>query len=123
MQRDNRLDFALFREEKIVPSSGFTDAVMKAIRTDAEAPPPIAFPWRLAIPGLASVIVLVLGLLIAGFSNQLTPNLGSGGTYTLPSALTSVLAHLLTPDMQQILLVSLLTFVVARFFIRLQLFR
>lgn len=57
------LDLILSAEEGIVPSSGFTHAVMEAVRREAYQPTPIPFPWRRASLGLlllaAVVIVLV----------------------------------------------------------------
>jgi hypothetical protein len=42
-------------EEEIMPSSGFVASVMDAVRQEAAAPQPIAFPWRRALPGLTAV--------------------------------------------------------------------
>jgi hypothetical protein len=46
------IDRALAGEEVVVPSSGFVAAAMECIRKEADAPPPIPFPWRLALPGM-----------------------------------------------------------------------
>lgn len=51
MSRDD-LD-RILSEEEIVPSSGFPAAVMDAVRREASTPPPIPFPWKRALPGLA----------------------------------------------------------------------
>ena len=58
-------DRILSSEEPIVPSSGFADAVMQAVRREAAAPPPISFPWKYALPGLglAGLLVVVAMLL------------------------------------------------------------
>jgi hypothetical protein len=56
--RNDELDRIL--SEEILPSSGFTGAVMDSVRREAAAPPPIAFPWKRALPGLA-----VAGLTVA----------------------------------------------------------
>ena len=61
---DDDLDRIFSREEDIVPSSGFAGGVMDAVRNQASTPPPIPFPWRRAIPGLAAW-ALALGSLIA----------------------------------------------------------
>jgi hypothetical protein len=51
MERDE-LD-RIMLETEIMPSSGFTASVMDAVRSEAAAPPPIPFPWKWALPGLA----------------------------------------------------------------------
>lgn len=59
------LDTALHQDQDLIlPTSGFTESVMTAIRREAAAPPPIPFPWRRALPGLI-VAALVLAALIA----------------------------------------------------------
>ena len=54
------LDCALSTEEEIVPSAGFTDAVMEAVRREATTPPPISFPWKCVLPGLALAVFAAL---------------------------------------------------------------
>jgi hypothetical protein len=49
----NSMDGILVSEEAIVPSSGFLAAVMERVRDEAQAPAPIPFPWKRAVPGLA----------------------------------------------------------------------
>lgn len=62
---DAALDAALGSEQDaILPSSGFTDAVMAAIKS--EAPAPIPFPWKRAWPLFAAAPV-AFALVIAGF--------------------------------------------------------
>lgn len=56
---DKELDAVLLRNEEIVPSSGFTSAVMDAVQQEAAMPPPIPFPWRRAMPGLLTCIALI----------------------------------------------------------------
>lgn len=65
---DLQLDAALGSEqERILPSSGFVDAVMRAVQHEAAAPAPIPFPWKRALPGIvAAVLVLGAMLVIAG---------------------------------------------------------
>ena len=53
MQNDE-LDNILAGEPAILPSSEFTASVMAAIRREASAPAPLAFPWRRALPGLVA---------------------------------------------------------------------
>jgi len=49
------LDAMLALEEEITPSSGFLSAVMERVQEEASAPPPIPFPWKRAVPGIALV--------------------------------------------------------------------
>src|SRR5206468_12240322 len=42
---------------------GFVASVMDAVRREATVPPPIPFPWKRALPGLA-VAGLTLGLVL-----------------------------------------------------------
>ncbi len=61
------IDRILSRKGAIVPSSGFVDSVMHAVRSEASTPGPIPFPWRRAWPGLlvaglAVVAVVVLSV-------------------------------------------------------------
>jgi hypothetical protein len=48
-----RIDGILGAEEELMPSSGFLAGVMDRIEEEAAALPPIAFPWKRAIPGMA----------------------------------------------------------------------
>lgn len=52
------LDRILADDEELMPSSGFLTSVMGRVQEEAQAPAPIPFPWRRAIPG----IVLVAGV-------------------------------------------------------------
>jgi hypothetical protein len=66
--------------DSIVPSSGFAASVMEAVRRDAEAPPPIPFPWKRALPGLifcvgALAAFLILGLSQPGHGTELSSSL------------------------------------------------
>jgi hypothetical protein len=54
------------RDEDIVPSSGFTASVMDAIMREANAPAPIPFPWKRALPGLGWCLVVAIAFLIMG---------------------------------------------------------
>lgn len=47
------IDRILAGEDRVEPSSGFLAAVMDRVREEAAAPPPIPFPWRRAVPGIA----------------------------------------------------------------------
>ena len=54
--KDETIDRILSSEEPLLPSSGFTAAVMDRIREEAAAPSaiplsPIPFPWKRVVPG------------------------------------------------------------------------
>ena len=64
--RQDDLDRILSKEQEIIPSSGFVNSVMDSVRREALTPAPIPFPWKRALPGLASVVLSLMLLLIAG---------------------------------------------------------
>lgn len=61
----DELDRLLSREQEIIPSSGFTSSVMNAVHAQAQAPPPIPFPWKRALPGMAAAVVSLAWILFA----------------------------------------------------------
>jgi hypothetical protein len=78
MRHDDELDRILSEVEEILPSSGFAASVMEAVRREASTPPPIPFPWKRALPGLAAAalaLVLALAELSAtGFREAAAPS-------------------------------------------------
>lgn len=63
----DRLDEWLSRDAgaiDIVPSSGFAERVMTAVRESADAPPPIPFPWLRVLPWAAVAIALVMAAVV-----------------------------------------------------------
>lgn len=64
--KDSEIDRILSRRDEILPSSGFVTSVMDAVRREAAAPPPIPFPWKRALPGLALGILALAVILGAG---------------------------------------------------------
>jgi hypothetical protein len=63
--QQNDLDGALDRalkddRDSILPSLGFAESVMAAVRS--EDPAPLRFPWKRALPGLTAGIVAVAGV-------------------------------------------------------------
>ena len=60
---DDDLDHLLDSHDDIVPSSGFTYAVMTAVRHEAWKTPPLRFPWaRAALGALTGGLVVVLSV-------------------------------------------------------------
>jgi hypothetical protein len=49
---DAEIEAILAGEEELLPSSGFLSVVMARIEQEAAAPPPVPFPWKLAVPGI-----------------------------------------------------------------------
>jgi hypothetical protein len=60
----DELDRILASDEAIQPSSGFAREVMDAVRSEADEPPPLPFPWLRLAAGLA-VCAALAGLGIA----------------------------------------------------------
>jgi hypothetical protein len=75
------LDRILSRDEQILPSAGFTALVMEAVRSEATAPPPIPFPWKRALPGLAA-LGLALGLVLVGLAEVVRGGLATRSAAT-----------------------------------------
>jgi hypothetical protein len=66
--RDDNFDRILSEEQEIIPSSGFVGSVMEAVRRAAATPPPIAFPWKRALPGVAVALLAVASVFVAGIA-------------------------------------------------------
>ena len=68
------IDHRLGADDDVVPSSGFAERVMTRVRSEAATPPPIAFPWIRALPGIAAMaIALVASLASAGTGSAAGP--------------------------------------------------
>ncbi len=92
--RNDDLDRILSREEEITPSSGFAASVMDAVRAEASVPP-IPFPWKRALPGLAALGFSLVWLLIAAIKQ-----LGEqAAAPPIKETLSSMLAPLLASPM------------------------
>jgi len=89
--KDNELDRILSKEPEIVPSSGFVAAVMDTVRREAATPPPIAFPWRYALPGLVAAGVMVVSIVILGFTQLVRMGPAASTSTTFASTLASIL--------------------------------
>ena len=61
---DNELDRILSGEPEIQASPMFAAKVMRAVEREAAALPPIAFPWKRAVPGLALALLAVVYVLL-----------------------------------------------------------
>jgi len=68
--QSDEIDSILLAEDTILPSSGFAASVMDAIQDQAAQPAPIPFPWKLAIPGIAAMLVGIAALAAAAIRNM-----------------------------------------------------
>lgn len=73
------MERALLTDQELTPGPRFTDAVMAAVRREAELPP-IAFPWRALATGAAVGLALALVILLSldSGSGAIAPELVSG---------------------------------------------
>ncbi len=107
---DAEFDSALnMKNDSILPSSGFTASVMYAVQEEAAALPPIPFPWKRALPGLA-VYAAVLGILVAACVHGLR----TGSSPAIPSFVwhmpqTSVLYQARSASVLWLVLSTLMT--------------
>lgn len=84
------LDHLLESHDDIVPSSGFTDAVMAAVRHEAWETPPLRFPWeRAALGPLMAVLVVVLSV-ASGFVRPATVGSALPGVVGTGEMLTAI---------------------------------
>jgi hypothetical protein len=73
MMKDYEFDRILSGEPELVPSSGFASSIMDAVRHEASTPPPIPFPWKRALPGIAA-LVLAMAYLVVRTLQQPSPS-------------------------------------------------
>jgi hypothetical protein len=88
---DDEINRILSSEEEILPSSGFAVSVMDAVRREAAAPPPIAFPWKRALPGLVVagfVLALVFVTVVVAIAQGIRASMTARFSMSLPSVLT-----------------------------------
>jgi hypothetical protein len=81
--------FSDYRE--ITPSPMFLGRVMDSVRREAQALPPLAFPWKWALPGLVGAAIAAF--LFVGVTVQLIAKGAADGQVTLsmPSGLIGIL--------------------------------
>ena len=87
--RNDDLDEMLSQDNEIVPSSGFVLAVMDAVRCEATTPPPLPFPWKYALPGLAAAVLVVGSVFAVGFA-ELVRAAPPQSPAALPSAVARI---------------------------------
>jgi hypothetical protein len=88
------IDRILAGEEELIPSSGFLSSVMERIEDEAAAPPPIPFPWKRAVPGMA----LAAGVFGWGAFELVRAGISAASQFSLPAVHATAA---LSPPMQQ----------------------
>jgi hypothetical protein len=94
--KPDQIDHTLSEEIDIVPSPGFVSGVMDAVWREASAPPPIPFPWKRALPGLAAGALALVAMIIVLVKNAgvLVKNAGRAATAApIQSSPLPALAH------------------------------
>jgi hypothetical protein len=89
---ESEINRILSGEEEILPSSGFTVSAMDAVRREAAALPPIAFPWKRALPGMVvgGVALAVVLIALVRAIAQLDRTAASQLYVSLPSAMPAL---------------------------------
>lgn len=66
------IDDILTNEKLITPSPDFLASVMRAVRRQAAALPPLKFPWLRTLPGIVAMFVAIMRLAwdLVGFLND-----------------------------------------------------
>jgi hypothetical protein len=105
--RHEDIDSVFSREDEIVPSSGFAVSVMDAVRREALAPPPIPFPWKRALPGLAVGGLALACVLVAG----VVADRATALQFSMP--VPSVLSPIVPRDLEHAVIWTVLALVVA----------
>lgn len=103
------INYILFKEEEILPSSGFVASVMDAVRREAAIPPPIPFPWKRALPGLAVAGLALVSVLILSLAQLIRTPTVSPPPASLPSVIASILEVATFTGADWIVLALLLT--------------
>ena len=66
------IDHILSNEKLVTPSPDFLASVMRAVRRQAAALPPLKFPWLRALPGILAMFAAIMRLAwdLVGFLNE-----------------------------------------------------
>jgi hypothetical protein len=75
--------------EELTPSFGFALSVMESVQTETAAPPPLAFPWWRALPGLIAALTALAGFGI--FALRKLHTISAGDTEPVQRGLAGVL--------------------------------
>ena len=66
MSLDKEIDDILRRAPVVIPSAAFASNVMNAIQKEARSGPPLAFPWKFALPGLSVWLGVLIWVIASG---------------------------------------------------------
>lgn len=92
MTPDDELDRILMSaEQDILPSSGFARSVMEAVQNEASAPPPLPFPWKRALPGVAAAALALVWICVVGFTQLRSGAAAPPLAINLPPTLAPIL--------------------------------
>ncbi len=116
--KHDELDRMLSRNEEIVPSSGFTNAVMDAVRETAATPPVIPFPWRRVLPIIVAAVLSFVAVIAASISQWGQKSALPAG-WDMPPALNSAFHTAIQLGGHWILLAAAVTFICVRLSLRL----
>jgi len=104
--KDDDLDLLLGSEERILPSSGFVASVMRLVREEAAALPPISFPWKRALPLVGGSILALGWTLVALVAFSVWGLPAAPSAEPLPPAIISAIA--IAKSMQVVWIVAAL---------------
>jgi hypothetical protein len=68
-------------------SSGFTASVMNAVRMQSQAPPPIPFPRKSALPGMAAAVLSLAWIIFACAAAFSSKGAGEALVLSIPPAI------------------------------------
>jgi hypothetical protein len=91
--KSDDIERILASEPAISPSPQFLAAVMRAVEQEAAARPPLAFPWRRALPGLIALVVAIAATVHQAAGLLVDP--AAGAAFAAPLArIAGVAVHL-----------------------------
>jgi hypothetical protein len=81
----------ILSEEEIMPSSGFVNSVMTAVRKEVQEPQAIPFPWKRAVPLFVAGGIVLIALIV--YASGIASPGTAGGDATLPLLTGTVLSN------------------------------
>lgn len=87
----DELDRILSEEKELLPSPRFAGTVMRAVRSEAAAPPPIPFPWKRAGLGIAAWLIAMGFVLVASIASLSGQSPAHARADTLPATWVAIL--------------------------------
>ncbi len=87
---ESEFDRIMADDEQIVPSSGFTQSVMDAVRQEAATPKPIPFPWGRAVPGLIAIAIMLVAIAVSSHGSGAEPQIRSNLSPVVAAAIHAI---------------------------------